>query len=109
MLRSQVVDSIRGYHELGFALTGHEHWRGFKPERREAAADSLTRVIERMPPNVQASLLIALAWGSVGLVSFEVLVAPAVASVKISRAEKKKAADAAKKGKEGEPESGTGK
>jgi len=100
MLRGQVVDALRGYHELGFAVTGHEHWRAIKQDRRESAADSLSRCVAGLPPKVQASILLALAWASVGVVSVEMFAAPVYASLKVNAAKKKAAADAAKEKKD---------
>lgn len=101
-----MVDALRGYHELGFALTGHAHWRAIKEERREAGAQSLARVIITLPAGVQASILVGLAWSSVALVSFEMFGAPVLASLKVKRDERKKAAEE-KKAKEAAA-SGTG-
>lgn len=103
MLRGQVVDALRGYHDLGFAVTGHQHWKEIKEDRRESAADTLSRCVAGLPPTIQASVLLALAWGSVAVVSVEMFAAPVVKSMRVKREEKKKAAEKVEKEKgEGE-------
>ena len=102
-LRARTVDAIRGYHEMGFFFTGHAHWHGFKPERVEAASVTLAEVIATLPPNIQAWILLGLAWSSVALVAGEMFVAPWVVSTQIIKRERE-----AKKKAEGTPPGGPG-
>lgn len=108
-LRASVVDALHGYHEFGFALTGHEHWREIKDAQRDRAADPFARVIGSLPPEQMASVLNTLAYASVVLVGFEMLAVPVVASVKIKREEKKKKSEVEKKPTAGEKEDGPNK
>lgn len=94
LLHGALVDALHGYHQAGFAFTGHQHWQDIKPARREAAASSLSRVVEKLPPKMQGVVLAGLAWSSVAVVSYEVLAAPVLESLKIKAEERKAAAEA---------------
>lgn len=97
-LRGKVVDALGGYHQAGYLITGHKHWKDIPQDRRVAAADPIAEAIVHMPAAAQASILQGLAWSSLVLVAAEMLVAPAVVSYKLKREERKAAAE--KKSKE---------
>lgn len=98
------MDALKGYRELGYFVTGHEHWVQLPPERLDAGARCMGDILAKASPAVQASVLQALVWLRVLAVGGEVVVSPVLASWKLAK--EKKLADA--KPKAGDNDGGDG-
>jgi len=88
------VDAVKGYREIGFAVTGHEHWKQIKPERLDAGARALVDVVAKLPPGAQASVLSSLAYARIAVVGWEVFGEPIARTRKVKQTEAEEAARA---------------
>lgn len=88
------VDAVRGYREIGFAVTGHDHWKKISDERVEAGARAVVDAMAKMPPESAAKIMAGLVWSRFLFVGAEVFVMPVVKSLRLNKEGKQAAAAA---------------
>jgi hypothetical protein len=98
-LTAPCLDALKGYRELGFFVTGHEHWKPSDPARMEAGARCMADILAKASPETRAEIIAGLVWLRVVAVGYDVVAAPIVVSAKRWNEEKK--ADETEKGGEG--------
>lgn len=76
-------DALVGYRELGFFVTGHEHWKPPRPERMEAGARCMADILSKASPETRASIIAGLVWLRVLAVGYDVVGAPVVESYRV--------------------------
>jgi hypothetical protein len=82
-LYASALDAVKGYREIGYAATGHNHWREIKPERMEAGAKTLVDVLAKLPQGAQIGILSSLVYLRLVSVGYDVFVDPVVKSYKL--------------------------
>lgn len=83
-LYASAVDAVRGFREVGFAATGHEHWKQIKPERIEAGARAVVDVLAKFPTGAQISILSGLVYFRLVAVGYDVFVDPIIKSHRLN-------------------------
>lgn len=82
-LYTSALDAVRGYREIGYAATGHDHWKEIKPERMEAGARTLVDVLAKLPQGAQVGILSSLVYLRLVSVGYDVFCDPVVKSYRL--------------------------